>query len=282
MTWAPTERHRCILRLRAMLQSPLDRKRRQLGAPRRFPQLGVLIHQLKVARLEGAVSRSDGGVAPPASAPSPRRRLRSKHDVVVEVPIAPKKTVTADVSDTEASGDVNVEDSHELLFGKQGPPTSTSSSTGPLTAASLAALAAAPPTGPSPAEYAAVTQAAKGKKDTKRIATEPAHADGEAADDQAGALPAAKPKAMKSNDKVKKGPQTASVSASKVDPIFPCLAMQGSRAVVGNKVYSAARSLMKRHRSSQGSSMDDALSSARQYAQKCRVRWSSVWKPSNK
>ena len=165
LDWSPSDRARCILHLRMMLSTLQDRKRRRQGPPRNFPELGILLDMLRVAKEDSA--SDSGSPAQPRPRKSPQqadsalvalgvaqdyvpRRVVGKQDAVAIVE-PPKDVVMVDLVDD--SGDEVSAASSDLetalfpsLAGKLGR-------VGPLDAAKLAELAAGTVRGPGPAAY---------------------------------------------------------------------------------------------------------------------------------
>ena len=82
LDWSPSDRARCILHLRMMLSTLQDRKRRKQGAPRNFPELGILLDMLRVAKEDSA---SDSGS--PAQ-PRPRKLPQQADSALVALGVA--------------------------------------------------------------------------------------------------------------------------------------------------------------------------------------------------
>ena len=250
--WQPNEIDACALRFRMMLQSLLDRKRRDQSAPRNFSELAVLMDMLHLARSENEVAET-----PDIHRPS-SKRLRCKQDVVSEVPIVKKPVDVVQISDSSES-DGGFEELEKRIF-KTNTSTST---TAPLSAAQLAELAQGAAAGPSPEDYLAVTRAEakkKGKSKTKEIAAPLP------VDSKGGGPP------MKRATKDSKG-----VANGAVDPIEPYVNLDGKKKVIRKRVHSRAYDLMKGYHLAQGVSKEEACLKAQTYACAQVERWLTLW-----
>ena len=274
--WTPSEADRCVLNLRMMLSTLLDRKRREQDAPRNYGQLQILMDMMKL------VSKNDDG----------KRRLSYKQDVPTVVPLQKKQAIVLEISDDDVQESACVEDEVEQedaktehsdsdleskLFKPKPSTTTAPSSSKALTASDLAALASGPSLGPSPQEYAEAFKSNKGKK-----ASVPYHSSEDEGDGQEGqgvqatAKSKSKAKTKGRGRGVENGKSKAPMKAKDgdVDWIANYVGIKGvSMPVLRNRVYSKAHAMEKKYRLDMEWSRPRALESAVKYANKMVKRW---------
>ena len=274
--WTPSESDRCVLNLRMMLATLLDRKRREQDAPRNYGQLQILMDMMKL------VSKNDDG----------KRRLSYKQDVPTVVPLQKKQAPVLEISDDDVQESACVEDEVEQedaktehseddleskLFKPKPSTTTAPSSSKALTASDLAALASGPSLGPSPQEYAEAFKSNKGKK-----ASVPYHSSEDEGDGQEGqgvqatAKSKSKAKTKGRGRGVENGKSKAPMKAKDgdVDWIANYVGIKGvSMPVLKNRVYSKGHAMEKKYRLDMGWSRTRALESAVKYANKMVKRW---------